>query len=43
MNKPAALYARVSSDRQKENNTIASQVAALIQYAEANGYVVPPE
>jgi site-specific DNA recombinase len=43
MNKPAALYARVSSDRQKENHTIASQVAALIQYAETNGYVVPPE
>ena len=28
MNKPAAIYARVSSDRQKEN-TIASQTAAL--------------
>jgi len=37
MNKPAALYARVSSDRQKENHTIASQVAALTQYAEKNG------
>ena len=43
MTKPAALYARVSSDRQKENNTIASQVAALTQYAETNGYLVPPE
>src|SRR5208337_2963486 len=43
MNKPAALYARVSSDRQKENHTIASQVAALTQYAETNGYMVPPE
>ncbi len=43
MNKPTALYARVSSDRQKENHTIASQVAALTQYAETNGYVVPPE
>lgn len=43
MNKPAALYARVSSDRQKENHTIASQVAALIQFAETNGYLVPPE
>jgi hypothetical protein len=43
MNKAAALYARVSSDRQKENHTIASQVAALIQYAETNGYLVPPE
>ena len=43
MNKPAALYARVSSDRQKENHTIASQVAALTQYAETNGYLIPPE
>ena len=34
MNKPAALYARVSSNRQKENHTIASQVAALTQFAE---------
>ena len=29
MTKVAAIYARVSSDRQKENHTIASQVAAL--------------
>src|SRR4029077_15898157 len=43
MNQPAALYARVSSDRQKENHTIASQVAALMQFAETNGYLVPPE
>jgi site-specific DNA recombinase len=43
MNKPAALYARVSSDRQKENHTIASQVAALMQFAETNGYLVPSE
>src|SRR5258708_14549496 len=43
MTKPAALYARVSSDRQKENHTIASQVAALTQFAETNGYLVPPE
>jgi site-specific DNA recombinase len=43
MNKPAALYARVSSDRQKENHTIASQVAALTQVAATNGYPVPPE
>src|SRR6202051_2497684 len=43
MNKPAAIYARVSSDRQKENHTIASQTAALIEYAEGNGYSVPPE
>ena len=43
MNKPAAIYARVSSDRQKENHTIASQTAALIEYAQRNGYSVPPE
>src|ERR1700730_8343408 len=43
MNKPAALYARVSSDRQKENHTIASQIAALMQFAETNGYLVPSE
>jgi len=43
MNKPAAIYARVSSDRQKENHTIASQTAALIEHAEGNGYTVPAE
>src|SRR5438874_10537383 len=43
MNKPAAIYARVSWDRQKENHTIASQTAALIEYAQKNGYSVPPE
>ena len=41
MNKPAAIYARVSSDRQKENQTIASQTAALTEYAESHGYLVP--
>ena len=43
MNKPAAIYARVSSDRQKEDHTIASQTAALVECAKTNGYVVPPE
>src|SRR5438034_7739496 len=43
MNKPAALYARVSSDRQKENHPIASQTAALIEYAQTHEYSVPPE
>src|SRR5258708_1576513 len=43
MNKPAAIYARVSSDRQKENNTIASQTAALLNHAATHGYSVPPE
>src|SRR3984957_8739271 len=43
MNKPAAIYARVSSDRQKENHTIASQTAALLDHAATRGYAVPPE
>ena len=43
MNKPAAIYARVSSDRQKENHTIASQTAALLDYAQSYGYHVPAE
>src|SRR5215831_15247341 len=43
MSKPAAIYARVSSDRQKENQTIASQTAALQEYAVAHGYLVPAE
>jgi site-specific DNA recombinase len=43
MNKPGAIYARVSSDRQKEQHTIASQTVALIDYAQASGYTVPAE
>src|ERR1017187_6783974 len=43
MNKPAAIYARVSSDRQKENHTVASQTAALLDHAATHGYTVPPE
>src|SRR6266704_4048973 len=43
MTKPAAIYARVSSDRQKEDHTIESQTAALIQYAETEGFAVPKE
>src|SRR6202163_4807627 len=43
MRKPTAIYARVSSDRQKENHTIASQTAALLQHAETQGYAVPSE
>jgi site-specific DNA recombinase len=42
MDKPAAIYARVSSDQQKENHTIQSQIAALIQYAKTHEYAVPP-
>ena len=39
----AAIYARVSSDKQKEENTIASQTAALIAFAAEQGYAVPAE
>jgi site-specific DNA recombinase len=41
--KAAAIYARVSSDRQKEEQTIASQTAALIEYSQQNDYAVPAE
>src|SRR5258705_4499787 len=37
------MYARVSSDRQKEEGTIASQKAALLEHAQAQGFIVPPE
>ena len=37
MSQPAAIYARVSPDRQKENHTIASQTAALIEKAQIPG------
>src|SRR2546430_6661145 len=43
MKKNAAIYARVSSDRQREQNTIASQTALLLEYAKAHDWVVPPE
>ena len=39
----AAIYARVSSDQQKENKTIDSQVEALLSFAGQKGYVVPKE
>ena len=41
--KPAGIYARVSSDRQREDHTIESQVAALVEYSEKKGYIVPNE
>src|SRR6201984_185360 len=41
--KAAAIYARVSSDRQKEENTIASQTAALQEFARSQGFAVPGE
>ena len=43
MTQAAAIYTRVSSDRQKEEHTIASQTAALREYAQKHNYVVPPE
>ena len=39
--KTAAIYARVSSDRQKEEQTIASQTSALRGYAAEHEYVIP--
>lgn len=39
--KMAAIYARVSSPRQREDNTIASQTAELKAFATAHGFVVP--
>jgi len=41
--KIAAIYARVSSDKQKAEGTIDSQTAALREYAEAHRYTVPSE
>src|SRR5499433_3282707 len=41
--KTAAIYARVSSDKQKEEKTIASQTAALTEFAHKEGYDVPRE
>ena len=40
---PAALYARVSSDRQDVDLSVAAQLRALRDYAKANGYVVARE
>jgi len=41
--KTAAIYARVSSDQQREDKTIASQTAALVAFASSQGYSVPAE
>ena len=40
---PAALYARVSSDRQDVDLSVAAQLRALRDYAKANGYTVARE
>ena len=41
--KLAAIYARVSSDQQREEHTIASQTAALIEFAKGHELEVPKE
>lgn len=41
--KIAAIYARVSSERQQQQETIASQLATLREYAEAHDYHVSPQ
>ena len=41
--KTAAIYARVSSDQQRDQNTIASQTAALKEFARSEGFAVPDE
>jgi len=43
MKKTAAIYARVSSERQKEEGTIASQTALLLEYAKVHELSVPSE
>ena len=40
---PAALYARVSSDRQDVDLSVSTQLRALKDYARANGYSVARE
>ncbi len=42
-NTPVALYARVSSDRQDVDLSVAAQMRALRDYAEKNGYLVARE
>jgi len=43
MKKTAAIYTRVSSERQKEEGTIASQTALLLEHATAHELSVPNE
>ena len=40
---PAALYARVSSERQDVDLSVSAQLRALRDYAKANGYSVARE
>jgi site-specific DNA recombinase len=39
----AAIYARVSSEQQREENTIASQTASLIEFAQGHDLEVPKD
>jgi len=39
----AAIYARVSSEQQREEHTIASQTAALLEFAKSRDLEVPKE
>lgn len=39
----AAIYARVSSEQQREENTIASQTASLIDFAKSHDLEIPKE
>src|SRR6202167_5525166 len=41
--KIAAIYARVSSEQQRETNTIASQTASLVEFAQNHDLEVPKE
>jgi site-specific DNA recombinase len=41
--KIAAIYARGSSDQQREEKTIASQTAALVEFARKKGYQAPDD
>jgi site-specific DNA recombinase len=43
MNQTADIYLRVSTDRQREQETIVSQRMALLDYAQAHQYSVPPD
>jgi DNA invertase Pin-like site-specific DNA recombinase len=40
MNKRAIIYARVSTDDQRNNYSIPSQVAEIKKYIEAKGYAL---
>jgi site-specific DNA recombinase len=42
MMKQAAMYVRVSSQQQKEESTIESQKAVLLQYAKEKGFEIAP-